>query len=106
MSKYFCSAEWHLRRYMGGHITLAALLYPFALAISKNTARFFCSGIELADYFNCSQTTVYANIQLLEDLGFFEYLQTFADRRKVYAVLTHSQWAKSHPGRCVVKDQA
>src|SRR5438270_10328885 len=95
---YFCSAEWHLRLYMRDRLTMAALLYPFALGIAKD-GKFYCAGERLAEYFDCSPTTIYAAIQLLEDLDFFVYIGTLADNRKKYQVLTHNQWAESRPGR-------
>lgn len=100
---YFCSAEWHLKRFMGNHLTLAALLYPFALSISHASGEFFCSGKRLARYFGCNPTTLYDAIGLLEYLGFFEHIATKTDCRKVYKVLTHAQWAKQNPGQCAFK---
>jgi hypothetical protein len=102
-TNYYCTLEWHLKRYMGGRITLAALVYPFALGISKQSGRFRCSGIELADYFNCSKGAVYEALQLLEDLGFLVLELEASGKPSVYRVLTHKEWAKTHPGKCSVK---
>lgn len=102
-TRYFCSLEWHLKRYMGNRITLAALLHPFALRIAGKERLFSCSGEELATYFECSKTTVYEAIQLLEDLGFFVLEFEKQCKPSVYRVLTHKEWAAVHPGRCSVK---
>ena len=102
-TSYFCTAEWHLKRCMGDHITVAALLYPFALAISQESGRFYCSGQRLAKYFDCNPTTIYNAIAFLEYLEFFEYVATMVDGRKIYEVLSHGEWAKRNPGRCAIK---
>ena len=104
-TSYFCTAEWHLKRHMGDHVTLAALLYPFALGISQESGEFFCSGRRLAQYFDCNPTTLYDAIGLLEYIGFFEYAGTKTDGRNVYKVLTHSQWAKQNPKQCAIKTE-
>lgn len=102
-TSYFCTAEWHLKRCMGDRITLAALLYPVALGISQESGQFYCSGRRLAKYFDCNPTTLYDAINLLEHLGFFEYIATKVDGRKIYSVFTHAEWAKRNPGQCAVK---
>jgi len=102
-TNYFCTAEWHLKRCMGDHVTLAALLYSFALGISRESGEFFCSGRRLAKYFDCNPTTLYDAIGLLEYVGFFQYIVTLTDGRKMYRVLTHAEWAEQNPGQCAVK---
>jgi hypothetical protein len=88
---------------MGDRITLAALLYPVALGISQESGEFYCSGRRLAKYFDCNPTTLYDAINLLEYLGFFEYVVTKVDGRKIYRVFTHAEWAKRNPGQCAIK---
>jgi hypothetical protein len=88
---------------MGDHISLAALLYTFALRISGNTGLFFCSGVQLAKYFDCNKDTIYAAIGLLEYMDFFLLVSAPPGKPKVYRVLGHSQWAEMNPGRCTVK---
>lgn len=102
-TKYFCTAEWHLKRYMGDHISLAALVYPFALRMTKKTGLFYCSGVQLAHYFDCSKDTIYKAIESLENLGFFILESAPPGKPKKYRVLWHSEWADKYPGRCTVK---
>jgi hypothetical protein len=97
---YHCSAEWHFARMRPG----PALIYPWALKVSKKYGQFYCSTVNMAEYFGCSRGKIDRGIEDLTESGFFEVaLPPEPFKPGVYTALHHKEWAKQHPGRCVTK---
>jgi hypothetical protein len=95
-----CGSEWHLARL---HCPTAALVYPFALRISKNSGKFACSAISIAAFLGAHRTTVLRAFQRLTEIGFFELLEYGKFDSNIYTVVKHRAWAEAHPGRCTEK---
>jgi hypothetical protein len=102
LSNFYCSSEWHLARL---RCPTAALVYPFALRISKNSGKFSCSAISVARFLDVHRTTVLRAYHQLSELGFFELLEYGRFDTNIYSVVLHSDWAERHPGRCIQKIQ-
>lgn len=101
-SNYHCSPEWHLAQL--ARTPFAALLYPFAHRISKDTGSFHGSVVGIAAYFDVSRWKVQRAIKALLDLGFFVLISQEPFMPSVYGVLSHKEWAAARPGGCVVKE--
>lgn len=57
---YHCTVEWHMGRLRG----MCAVVYSFAAYISRqNEGRFFCSAVQLGEYFDCDEGTVRRALQ-------------------------------------------
>jgi hypothetical protein len=100
-SNFHCCAEWHLARLS----PICALIYGFGLRISKKSGRFTCSAASVAQFLGVSIRTVQRGFQELKSAGFFRMLESgkHSFEPSVYHVLTHLEWAKQNPGRCVEK---
>lgn len=104
-SHFYCSLEWHTARLS----PVCTPLYTFAFALSGGTGvefrkrRFFVSAEKLADYFGYSACQVRRGLKELEELGFLQLIAREKFRPTHYRVLSHSEWAKKHPGNCAVK---
>ncbi len=96
---YHCTTEWHLARMSPS----AALIYPFALHISKKHGRFFCSAANMAQYFGRSRATIERGLKDLAESGFFVTISKQCFKSSIYEVLTHKPWAKTYPGLCAEK---
>ena len=106
-SYYHCSAEWHLIRLRDTNARkapFAAILYPFAYRISNESGRFYCSAVRIAQHFEVSTWTVLRAMEALTLGGFFEIISKEPFQPTLYHVVPHSDWAKSHPGYCAVKE--
>ncbi len=101
-SNFHCSSEWHLARLQ---CPTAALVYPFALRISKNSGKFACSAISVARFLDVHRTTVLRAFHKLSELGFFELLEYGKFDTNIYNVVLHSDWAQRNPGKCIQKIQ-
>jgi hypothetical protein len=99
-TEYHCTAEWHFSRM---HSKYSALLHSFALHISTDSGRFYCSQSRLAGYFGCSRRAIWTAIHELERAGFFVRISSSAFCTNVYTVLDHSTWAKKNPRKCATK---
>jgi hypothetical protein len=99
-TEYHCTAEWHFARL---HSKYSALLHGFALHISTESGRFYCSQVRLAGYFGCSRRAIWTAIHELERAGFFVRISSSAFCTNVYTVLDHPAWAKRNPGKCTTK---
>ncbi len=107
-SRYHCSPEWHLERLRdgeGNRVPFAALLYPWALRISKKSQRFHASAEGIAEHFGRSIWTVIRALEALVAAGFFILIAKEKFRPSVYQVISHADWAQQHPGQCVVKEK-
>jgi hypothetical protein len=102
LSNFHCCAEWHLARLQ---CPTTALVYPFALRISKNSGKFACSAISLAGFLDVHRTTVLRAYHLLAEIGFFELLEYGNFDTNIYAVVLHRTWAETHPGQCPQKTE-
>ena len=96
-TEYHCNAEWHLSRLRSKY---ASLLHSFALHMSFNSERFYCSQVHLAAYFGCSRRAIWAAIHDLEGAGFFVRISSSPFHTNVYAVLDHPNWAEINAGKC------
>lgn len=99
-SNFHCCGEWHLAQL---RCPTAALVYPFAQRISHTSRRFSCSAISVAQYFDVHRTTVLRAYHLLSKIGFFILLEYGKFDTNMYEVITHKEWAKANPGRCIQK---
>lgn len=105
-SNYHCSPEWHLQRLRHANdkrVPFAAILYPFAHRISKNSGLFHGSAVGVASHFGVSEWTVLRAMEALVAAGFFVVVSKEAFQSSVYRVFSHSDWVKDHPNCCVVK---
>ena len=96
---YFCTSEWHLARLQPS----AALIYPFALYLAHDSKRFSVSATGLAEYFDRDESTIRRGYNALEKLGFFVKTIQGTFNSSVYRVLTHQEWATTHPNQCPEK---
>src|SRR5258707_15823198 len=100
-SYYHCTAEWHFAQLTGKGSTFAALLYSFALFLSKRTDIFSASKARLTAYFGVDDKTIRKACRLLVDLGFFEILSQEIGATVRYKIVRHLDWSIKHPGHCV-----
>ena len=96
---YFCTSEWHLAKLP----PVCALIYSFALYLARNSKRFSVSATGLAEYFDRDESTIRRGYKALEKLGFFVKTIQGTFNSSVYRVLTHEEWAKTHPNQCPEK---
>jgi hypothetical protein len=98
---YHCCAEWHLAKLY----LICALIYPFALRLSRNSGKFVCSAARVAEYFDVSLRTVQRAYRDLRTLGFFVLLESGKDKFEpsIFKVMNHKEWATRNPGKCVEK---
>jgi hypothetical protein len=99
-SNFHCCAEWHLARLPCGR---AAPVYTFAQRISHNSRRFSCSAVSVARYFDVHRTTILRAYHCLSEIGFFVLLEYGKFDTNLYMVVSHQEWAKANPGKCVQK---
>ncbi len=102
LTPYHCCPEWHLAGLT--HAPFAALLYPFAFRVAKESGRFHGSVVGIAGYFHVERGRVQRAIKALLDLGFFELVAKEPFQPSSYHVLSHKDWAPKHPGCCAVKE--
>lgn len=103
---YHCSAEWHLGQMVygeGKRAPFAAILYPFAYRVSRNSKLFYGSAERIAEHFGVSPWTVLRAMEALTCAGFFVVVSKAKFQPTIYKVLSHKDWAKAHPGCCAVK---
>jgi hypothetical protein len=94
---YHCSSEWHLSKLKNRY---SGLIYSFGLRISKTSKNFFCSAVNLAEYFDCHRNTIYNALTELRTIELFSLLSKKCFEVSVYRVLSHKEWAAIHPGQC------
>ncbi len=100
LTSFHCCAEWHLAQ-LGS--PSAALVYPFALRISKNSGKFACSATSVGAFFGKHRTTILRAYHELTKVGLFELLEYGKFDVNIYNVLRHDAWAPKHPGLCAKK---
>ncbi len=98
-SHFHCSAEWHLAKLS----SVCAIVYPFALRISKTYQKFTCSAKSVAEYFDYEERAIRRAYKELEELGLFVRIETGFFEANVFKVLTHKDWATENPNRCTTK---
>ena len=98
-SHFHCSAEWHLVKLS----PVCAIVYPFALRISKGSQKFACSAKSVGEYFGYEERAIRRAYRELEELGFFVRIETGFFEANVFKVLTHKDWAVENPNRCTTK---
>ena len=99
-SDYYCTAEWHLSRMKSKY---AALIYAFALHLSRRSGLFYAAQNRMAEYFGCSRRTIGIAVQELEAIGFFIRASKRRFRTVVYVVSDHVSWAEKNPECCTSK---
>ncbi len=99
----YCSSEWHLLRIK--EATLAPAIYSLGFHVSKETGEFWVSIPKLAKYLDSDPKTVRAALHTLVETEFFVILRKEQGKSVVYGVVAHKEWARRHPGRCVVKQE-
>ncbi len=108
LAHYHCSSEWHLWQLKDRkdiRTPFAAVLYPFAFRISKNSGCFYCSAERIAEHFGTSPDTVRRAMDALTTSGFFVVIDKELFHSTIYRVVPHDEWAQAHPGRCVVRTE-
>lgn len=94
--RYLCNSEWHLRK--------IHYVYSHALRLSRKSGYFFGSQRGLAEFFECSPSTMWRAFDELEAKGFFEVVDSNYGDPNCYRVLTHDEWASKHPEeKCAAK---
>jgi hypothetical protein len=99
-SSFHCSPEFHLKDLS----PICALVYPFALRVSKKSDRFAYSATLVARHFGYHPRRVQMAYRELTAAGFFVELEKGLFEPNVYKVLTHKEWAVSHPNACAIKE--
>lgn len=100
--RFFCSAEWHLKRMKS---RFACPLYNWARKLSKQSGGvFYASAEHVAEYFGVDRKTALSALAELAESGFFVIDRTERFKPNTYRVIDHKEWAKRHPGRCVEKE--
>jgi hypothetical protein len=105
-SYYHCSAEWHLWQLKDRkdvRTTLAAVLYPFAYRLSKDSGVFHASAVRIAEHFRTSEWTVLRAMDALTKAGFLVVINKEYFQASIYRVVSHEEWARAHPEQCLVK---
>jgi hypothetical protein len=100
-TSFHCCAEWHLSRLSSP----CAVIYPFALRISKNSGKFTGSAGSVGRFFCFSLRTAQRGFRELRESGFFTLIESGkrSFEASTYGVLTHKEWAIQHPGECAEK---
>lgn len=98
---FYCSAEWHLAPLH----PFCALLYPFALRLSKKSGRFTASAPAIGEHFGRCRETVLAACADLRDAGFFIAIAEPIGEPVIYKPITHRDWALANPDRCSLRQQ-
>jgi len=82
----------------------AILIYQLAARVTaKKRTRIFKPAVEtVAEYLAIYPSTVRRAIKQLCRLGFFERLGMSEYGTNRYRVISHDEWAKKHPGQCVI----
>src|SRR5438445_9480081 len=101
ITPYHCCAEWHLSKIRSS--PACALIYSFALRISRTSRKFSCSAISVAEFFGLNEKTVRRAYRSLVAAGFFILLERGTFESNMYRVLTHNEWKEMNPHRCAVK---
>jgi hypothetical protein len=98
---FHCGAEWHLALMTKA----AALIYPWALRISKKSGRFRVSPRQAAVYFHVGHRSAQRAYEELLEAGLFELLESGKESgdTSVYKPVKHKEWAEKHPGKCATK---
>ena len=98
-SSFYCGVESHLTK----HSRVCALIYLLASRVSaKRGGLFWPSATKIASHLRCSKDAVYRAIRALRELGLFELLRKTPYGTNIHRVLSHDEWAKKHPGQCVL----
>jgi len=98
--RFFCSAEWHLQQMKS---RLASSLYNWARRLSKQSRVFSASAEHVAEYFGVNRKTALSALEELAENGFFIIDRSERFKPNVYRVISHNEWAKRNPSRCVEK---
>ncbi len=107
-SSLYCSIERHL--WKGGGVPLALYNKMYALSL-KNGGLCYCSVETLAEFLGCSYNGAWISVHKLIKNGFLipggpepenEYQRRAEEfDKKNYHVVSHKEWAKAHPGKCI-----
>jgi len=102
ISSFHCSAELHL--WKEGGLTIA--VYNLMYRVSKDSKKFTGSAQNIARHFACNERSVDDVFRKLEGSGFIIQIMSgkATYQSNTYQVLSHSEWAKVHPGMCPLKD--
>jgi hypothetical protein len=105
LSHYHCSSEWHFARLKrkGRGPNYAALIYSFALHLSKKSGVFYASTPRLAEYFGADVRSIRKALRQLVILGFFEKISEEPGATISYRPIHHKAWAANHTGQCTEK---
>lgn len=106
LAHYHCSSEWHLwqlKDRKGRRTPFAAVLYPFAFRMAKKSGRFFGSANRVAEHFGIDPSTVRRAMDALTSAGFFVVISQAYFQSTIYKVVSHEEWAKTHPEHCAIK---
>ena len=100
-TNFYCCAEWHLARLA----PICSLVYPLALRLSKTHGGIYTySAKSVAEFLGYDEWTVReSGYKKLAELGFFVLLERGTFEANVYQVLSHKEWAATHPDQCAIK---
>jgi hypothetical protein len=102
LSSFYCSPEYHLQRMRSG---LAPSLWGWGRRLSSVSECFWPSINQIAEYFNRDRTTVMRALFELVGEEWAEVIDSEPGKTVNYRFLSHDEWAKKHPGKCVVKER-
>jgi hypothetical protein len=100
-SPLYCSAEWHIAQF--SYARLAFPLYNTMSRVAHESGRFGFSLPQMARYFKTTPNNIRHAKDALVAAGFIAVRSELEGKSKVYAPISHEQWAKSHPGKCCQK---
>jgi hypothetical protein len=105
VSPLYCSAEWHIARFKGAGVFYCYPIYSLAFRLSQNSGRFTPSIPTLAKYLKADEKVIRGAIHLLTLAGLFVMLEAAEGKSVAYRPVPHEEWAESHPGYCINKDE-
>ncbi len=99
---YKCGMHYHfpIKR------AVCAKTYELAMQVTAKSDRrvFWVSAEQRARDWGVDDKTVRRGDEDLVKLGFFELLEARAFQSNQYLVITHDEWAKRHPGKCLQRE--
>lgn len=98
---FHCSIERHLQSLSS---KCASNLYHWARRLASTTGVFSASAEHAAKFFRVDRKTVLRALDELNEAGFFELQRAELFRPNVYRVVSHKEWARRHPKKCIEKD--
>jgi hypothetical protein len=96
-TQFHCDISWHLKG-------LALQIYILASKLAHESGKFFPAIANLAQFYDVGESTVSRALGQLEKNGFLNVEECELFKPTVYRVVSHSDWASKHPGKCCQKE--